>query len=151
MRAVIQRVTQATCRVGTETTGSIEGGLLVFLGVEVDDTEEDQTWILNKLLQLRVFEDDAGKMNRSLTDTGGGLLLISQFTLMGSLKKGTRPSFNRAEAPAIAEQRYLQALAFLRQQHNGTVAAGRFAADMQIEAHNDGPVTLVLDSKRRDF
>ena len=151
MRAVIQRVTHATCRVDHKTTGAIESGLLVFLGFERDDSDEEQSWLIKKILQLRVFEDDSGRMNHSISETGGGILLISQFTLLGSIQKGTRPSFNRAEDPAIAEARYHSTLDRLRAQHAGQVASGKFAADMQIEAHNDGPVTLVIDSRRRDF
>ena len=152
MRAVIQRVKSAVCRVGIDVTGEIGPGLLVFLGVEDADDASDLKWLAQKVAAVRVFHDDEGKMNRSVSDLeNGGILVISQFTLFGSLRKGTRPSFNRAGAPAHAEALYEQFVAELYTIFKGQIGTGQFAADMQIEAHNDGPVTLVIDTKQKDF
>lgn len=152
MRAVIQRVKSATCRVDGDTTGAIGPGLLVFLGITDDDNDEDLQWLIQKIPNIRIFPDKDQRMNLSVSDLDdGGILVISQFTLFGSLKKGTRPSFNRAGSPDYAEKQYSEFLRQLSSGYSGAVAAGRFGADMQIEAHNDGPVTLILDSKERSF
>ncbi|MGB0373048.1 MAG: D-aminoacyl-tRNA deacylase [Opitutales bacterium] len=152
MRAVIQRVTSANCRVDGESTGEIGPGLLVFLGVEDADNDDDLKWLAQKLINMRIFPDSEGKMNMSVSDIDqGGILVISQFTLFGSMKKGTRPSFNRAGSPTYAQDMYEKFVAHLRNVFGGKVATGQFAADMKIEAHNDGPVTLILDTKQREF
>ncbi|MEM7673725.1 MAG: D-aminoacyl-tRNA deacylase [Verrucomicrobiota bacterium] len=152
MRAVIQRVTSAECRVEGASTGAIGPGLLVFLGVEDADDDDDLAWLSQKVLNLRIFSDSEGRMNRSVTDIhAGGILVISQFTLFGSLKKGSRPSFNRAGKPEYAKRHYEAFVTALRETLPDSVATGQFAADMKIEAHNDGPVTLVIDTKLRDF
>ncbi|MGE9294861.1 MAG: D-aminoacyl-tRNA deacylase [Puniceicoccales bacterium] len=151
MRLVIQRVTRAACRVDGEVTGAIEAGLLVFIGVGREDDSTDAAWLARKVAGLRVFEDEEGRMNRSLRDIGGGVLAISQFTLYGNLKKGSRPSFNRSADPEPAKALFEEFKALLGAELGAPVASGIFAADMKIEAHNDGPITLIIDSKARDF
>ena len=149
MRAVVQRVARAACRVDGEVTGSTGPGLLVFLGVQGGDTDEDQRWLLEKLVALRIFADADGRMNVSVRDAGGGMLVISQFTLFGDVTRGTRPSFNRAAPPEEARARYEAACIALEGLLGKPVGRGVFAAMMEIEAINDGPVTLLLDSRQR--
>jgi len=151
MRAVLQRVTRARVTVQPDYQDAIEAGLLIFLGVDRDDTEQDLTWLVAKVPQVRLFEDAEGRMNRSLRDTGGGALVISQFTLFGNLRKGTRPSFNQAAPPEMAQAMYSRFCEELETGLEKRVARGVFAAHMVIDAVNDGPVTLVLDTKQRDF
>lgn len=147
MRAVIQRVTSASVVVDDQMVGSIELGLLVLLGVEQGDTEKDLDYLVSKTLGLRVFEDDDEKMNLSVLDTGGELLVVSQFTLLGDVRKGKRPSFIRAADPPIANELYLEFVARAKSQGIG-VATGVFAADMKVSLLNDGPVTIMLDSRK---
>ena len=147
MRAVIQRVTSASVSVGGQVTGSIGTGFLVLLGVARGDTEADLRYICDKTAGLRVFEDDGGHMNRSLTDVGGDILLVSQFTLMGDARHGRRPGFDAAMAPAEADEMYERAIEYLRGQ-GFRVETGVFGADMQVSLVNDGPVTILLDSTR---
>lgn len=147
MRAVVQRVKQASVTVDSQITGRIEQGLLVFLGVGPDDGPADAAYITDKIANLRIFADDSGKMNRSVQDIAGGILLISQFTLFGDCRKGRRPDFSQAAPPALAKALYEQAIETLRGL-GLTVQTGIFAADMQIDSVNDGPVTILLDSKR---
>jgi D-aminoacyl-tRNA deacylase len=151
MRAVIQRVKEASVAVEGKVVGAIGVGLLVFVGIESADGEEDLVWLANKLPALRVFEDEKGRMNRSLAETGGGILLISQFTLYGSLRKGTRPSFNRAAAPEFARAFYERFHRVLEVALGQPVPTGMFGAMMEICAAHDGPVTLMLDTKQREF
>jgi len=152
MRAVIQRVRAASVVADGKPNGEIKRGLLVFLGVFQEDTEEDLQWLAGKVPQIRVFEDEEGKMNRRLSDFGGDVMVISQFTLYGNLKKGTRPSFNRAAGPDLAVPYYEKFIALLKEHPGvGRVAQGVFAADMQIEAHNDGPVTLIVDTRDKGW
>ncbi|MEM8549852.1 MAG: D-aminoacyl-tRNA deacylase [Verrucomicrobiota bacterium] len=151
MRAVIQRVQHARVEVDGQATGQIEAGLLVFLGVGQNDTPEDIGWLAQKVVKVRVFEDSEAKMNLSVTDVGGEVLLISQFTLFGNLKKGTRPSFNRSAPPEHAIALYERFRSELASALGKPVPAGEFGAHMMIHALNDGPVTLVLDSKQREF
>lgn len=146
MRALLQRVSRARVRVAEEEVGAIERGLLVFVGIAEGDTEADIAWLSKKLLALRVFPDDAGKMNLSVADVGGSLLLVSQFTLCADLAKGTRPSFGKAMAPGAAER--LFDLLVQQVKETAPVATGRFGAHMEVELTNDGPVTLWLDSAR---
>lgn len=146
-----QRVSRATVRVGGEVTGSIEVGLLVFLGVDREDDDKDLEWMVGKIIGLRVFEDDEGRMNRSVREVDGGILVISQFTLFGNLRKGTRPSFNRAANPVVAEATYQRFLDRVGEEMGRPAEAGRFGASMEIEAVNDGPVTIVVDSKDKRF
>jgi D-aminoacyl-tRNA deacylase len=145
VRAVIQRVRRASVRVAGTTVGEIGPGLLVLLGIGKSDTEATADWMIGKLLALRIFADDAGKMNRSVSDIAGGILVVSQFTLYGELQKGTRPSFSDAMPPAEAEKFYGAFMAKLRAATTLPVAEGQFAAMMDVELVNDGPVTIILD------
>jgi D-tyrosyl-tRNA(Tyr) deacylase len=147
MRAVIQRVSRASVRVEDRTVGRIEKGLLVFLGVGRDDTEDDIAWVVDKLVNLRIFPDDCGKMNLSVSDTGGAVLLISQFTLFGDCRKGRRPDFTAAGSPDTARGLYEKTIAAIAER-GVPVQTGIFAAHMHIDSLNDGPVTLILDSKK---
>lgn len=151
MRAVIQRVSRAEVSVADEVRGSIGPGLLVFLGVEADDTVEDRLWLVDKLPRIRCFNDEEGRMNRSLDDIGGEVLVISQFTLFGTLRKGTRPSFNRAAEPQMARACYEAFVRELGERLGRPVPTGAFGREMKIEALNAGPVTLVIDTRRKDF
>ncbi|HEX7997867.1 MAG TPA: D-aminoacyl-tRNA deacylase [Pyrinomonadaceae bacterium] len=147
MRAVLQRVTRAAVRVEDEMVGEIEGGLLVLLGIAQDDTEQDVKYLAGKIVQLRIFDDAAGKMNLSLMETEGALLVVSQFTLYGDVRRGRRPSWIEAAGPEVAEPLYES---FVReaQRHVERVATGSFRRMMQIELVNDGPVTILLDSRK---
>jgi D-aminoacyl-tRNA deacylase len=151
MRMVVQRVAAAEVVVAGDTVGKAGPGLLVFLGIEKTDTSNDMEWLADKLPRIRCFEDDEGRMNRCLLDTGGDVMVISQFTLFGSLRKGTRPSFNRAAAPGQAVPLYEAFVRRVEQLVGKPVAAGVFGAEMRITAVNDGPVTLVVDTANRDF
>jgi D-tyrosyl-tRNA(Tyr) deacylase len=148
VRAVVQRVSSARVRVDEHITGEIERGLLIFAGVERGDGPDDVEYIAGKIKDLRIFEDDAGKMNVSIVGNGGALLVVSQFTLCGDCRKGRRPSFDDAEAPAAAKPLYESLVAALRA-HHLTVRTGEFQAHMHVELVNDGPVTLMLDSRKR--
>ena len=148
MRAVIQRVSKASVTVEGETIGAIGPGFLVLLGAEVEDTETDLNYILDKVLNLRVFDDDAGKLNLSLLDVGGALLVVSQFTLLGNCRKGRRPSFVRAMPPAPAEQ-IVEKFVERVKQRGVEVATGRFGAHMHLDIQGDGPVTILLDSRKQ--
>lgn len=150
MRIVVQRVSSASVSVAGSVTGEIGVGLLVLLGVEPTDATEDIEWLATKLVQLRIFDDDAGVMNRSVADVGGGILLVSQFTLHASTKKGTRPSWHRAARPEVAVPLYEAFQRRLQELLGKAVAAGVFGADMQVHLVNDGPVTLIIDSKLRE-
>ena len=148
MRAVIQRVSQASVVVAEETVGAIEQGLLVLLGVAQGDTSKDATYLADKTASLRIFEDDDSKMNRSVEDIGGGILVISQFTLLGDCRKGRRPGFTDTAPPEIADTLYEEYVDALRSQ-GITVATGVFRANMQVSLINDGPVTIMLDSRKK--
>lgn len=145
MRAVLQRVSRASVTIDGEVSGSVGRGLLVLLAVAPDDTPDRVRWLADKIVNLRIFADPDGKMNRSVADVGGGVLVVSQFTLYGDTRKGRRPSFIGAAAPDVAIPLYEAFLDAVRAL-GVTVAAGRFAADMQVELVNDGPVTLILDA-----
>jgi D-tyrosyl-tRNA(Tyr) deacylase len=147
MRAVIQRVTQAQVTVGDEVRGTIGKGLLVLLGVAAGDVEADLAYLVEKTAGLRIFEDDAGKMNRSVADVGGALLVVSQFTLFGDVHRGRRPSFDDAAPPQMADALYQRYVEMLRAK-GLQVETGVFQAMMQVELVNDGPVTILLDSKK---
>jgi D-tyrosyl-tRNA(Tyr) deacylase len=151
MRAVIQRVSRASVVVKDATMGAINAGVLIFLGVGDTDGAEDVEWLVGRIAKLRIFEDETGRMNRSLIDGGGEALVISQFTLFGRLNKGNRPSFNRAALPDQAVLLYEQFVRELSTTLGKEVPSGCFGENMQVEAHNDGPVTLVIDTKMRDF
>lgn len=148
VRAVVQRVRRASVTVEGRVTGAIEGGLLVLLGAAAGDGPADLAYVVDKLVHLRIFADDAGKMNRSLLDTGGGALVVSQFTLFGDARQGRRPSFLGALEPVAARALYEQSLTALRAAGVARVEAGEFAADMAVELVNDGPVTILLDSRK---
>jgi D-tyrosyl-tRNA(Tyr) deacylase len=148
MRVVLQRVTEAHVDVDGVTVGAIQAGLLVLLGVASGDTTKDAEYLADKIVNLRVFADDAGRMNRSLIETGGALLVISQFTLYGDVRKGRRPSFDEAAPPEIAKKLYEYFVECLRGS-NMVVQTGVFQADMQVHLVNDGPVTFVLDSSKK--
>ncbi len=147
MRAVLQRVSQARVEVAEETVGAIGQGLLVLLGVEQEDAEGDAELLAKKTAELRLFEDDGGKMNLSVEDIGGEVLVVSQFTLAADCRKGRRPGFSRAAPPEEANRLYQHYVALLRQR-GLSVATGRFQAMMQVSLTNDGPVTFLLDSNK---
>jgi D-tyrosyl-tRNA(Tyr) deacylase len=147
MRAVVQRVTRAHVSVGEEIVGSISSGLLVLLGVAKSDTQVDADYLASKILSLRIFDDEKGKMNLSLAETGGSVLAVSQFTLYGDTRKGRRPSFDQAAPPQLANQLYEYFVGKIRDSGIHT-ETGRFQAMMQVELVNDGPVTILLDSTR---
>jgi D-tyrosyl-tRNA(Tyr) deacylase len=150
MRACIQRVSQARVVVEGEITGEIGRGLLVLLGVAATDTEAELKWLADKIVGLRIFDDEAGKMNRSLADVAGGMLVVSQFTLYGDCKKGRRPSFIDAAPPEMAEAMYEQFVAYVAQGGTPT-ATGRFRTTMAVELVNDGPVTIWIDTAERSL
>ncbi len=147
MRAVIQRVTHASVTVNGETAGSIRKGFLVLLGVKAGDTEKDAQYMADKIVKLRIFEDENGKMNKALRDVGGSVLCVSQFTLLGDARGQNRPGFTQAEAPERADMLYQLVCARMREQ-GVPVETGIFRTDMQVELCNDGPVTLLLDSEK---
>jgi D-aminoacyl-tRNA deacylase len=147
VRAVVQRVTSASVEVGGETVGSIEAGCLVLVGVAPEDSEKEAAWLADKIVGLRIFNDDEGKMNRSLEETDGEVLLVSQFTLYGDARKGRRPSFIRAARGAEAEALYEDVAERLRGRGIGC-STGVFGADMKVSLVNDGPVTILLDSEK---
>ena len=148
MRAVVQRVSSASVTIEGVTVGAIDHGLLILLGVGRGDQPADVDWLAEKIAALRIFEDADGKMNRSLVETGGGALVVSQFTLLASTRKGTRPSFNDAAPPAEAIPLYEAFVAKLSAVLGRPVATGQFGAMMAVSLVNDGPVTLVIDSPR---
>ena len=147
MRAVVQRVKSASVKVEGELVSEIGAGVLVFLGVAHDDTETELEYIANKVANLRIFEDEEGKMNRSLLETGGAALVVSQFTLYGDCRKGRRPSFINAARPEVANALYEQFITALEQQ-NVPTQGGTFQAMMDVQLVNDGPVTILLDSDK---
>jgi D-tyrosyl-tRNA(Tyr) deacylase len=150
MRVVIQRVSKASVTVEGKITGQVENGLLVLLGIEDADTEEDIQWLSNKMVNLRIFNDDAGVMNRSVKEVEGSILLVSQFTLHASTKKGARPSYIKASKPEVAIPLYEKMIAQLGTDLGKKVETGIFGADMKVELLNDGPVTIVIDTKNRE-
>lgn len=150
MRAVIQRVTKASVTVEGKVVGHIREGLLVLVGIEDADSEDDIQWLSSKIVNLRIFNDDEGVMNRSLLEVGGGILLISQFTLHASYKKGNRPSYIRASKPPVAIPLYEKMIVQLEADLGKGVERGIFGADMKVELLNDGPVTIVMDTKNRE-
>lgn len=151
MRAVVQRVKRASVSADGSVVGAIGKGMLILLGVEVGDTEADADWLATRLARVRIFEDADGKMNLAARDVGGSALVVSQFTLFGTMRKGSRPSFNRAAVPAEAIPLYESFTAKLSALLERPVPTGRFGAMMDVELVNDGPVTLTLDSRRPDF
>ena len=147
MRAVIQRVTAASVAVNNETVGAIQKGFLVLLGVKVGDGEKDADYMADKIVKLRIFEDENGKMNRALRDVGGSVLCVSQFTLLGDARGQNRPGFTQAESPERADELYQRVCRRMRDQ-GVPVGSGIFRTDMQVSLVNDGPVTILLDSEK---
>ena len=150
MRAVVHIVARASVTVGERVTGSIERGLLVLLGVAADDMDGDIAWLAGKIAQQKLFPDESGRMNLSVADIRGGLLVVSQFTLLASTKKGTKPSWHRAAPPEVAVSLYEAFVRRMEELLGCPVATGEFGAMMQVDLVNDGPVTLVLDSRLRE-
>jgi len=150
MRSVVQRVSEASVTIGGDTVGRIGRGLLVLVGVEVGDSAADAEWLAGKIAQMRIFADGDGKMNLNVREIDGGVLVVSQFTLLADTRKGNRPSFVRAARPPEAVPLYEHFLAVVEQQTGRPPARGVFAADMQVHLVNDGPVTIVCDSRQRE-
>ena len=147
MRVVIQRVKHASVTIDGDVHGEIKNGLLVLAGYENADTEKDLEWISKKIINMRIFDDENGVMNKSLLDTGGDILLISQFTLHASTKKGNRPSYIKAAKPEVAIPLYEKTIHLLEMLLNKKIATGKFGADMKVLLLNDGPVTIIMDSR----
>ena len=150
MRAVLQRVARASVVADGVRTGTIQQGLLVLLGIEDADTNEDLTWLSAKIINLRIFDDEQGVMNLSIKDVNGDVLLVSQFTLHASTKKGNRPSYIRASKPDVAIPLYERMIAQLETDLGKKIQTGVFGADMKVELLNDGPVTIVMDTKNKE-
>lgn len=145
MKAVIQRVKSSSVMVDNEITGAIDHGLLVLIGIHQDDTKEQMEWVCNKITKIRIFEDEDGKMNRSVQDVGGGILLVSQFTLCANSDKGTRPSFIEAAKPDKAEPMYEDIIEWFNTNTDLNIQTGEFGAMMSVKLENDGPVTIILE------
>jgi D-tyrosyl-tRNA(Tyr) deacylase len=145
MRVIVQRVSEAKVTVDKEVIGSINQGLLLLVGIHEEDTNDQLQWMCDKILKLRVFSDDIGKMNKSVTDIQGGILVVSQFTLYGDVKKGTRPSYIEAARPDKAEPMYNQMIDYFKNKSELNIQTGRFGAMMNVHLLNDGPVTLILE------
>ncbi len=150
MRAVIQRVSQAKVVISGISKGLIQHGMVVLLAIEEVDTGEDIEWLAGKIARLRIFNDEHGVMNRSILETGGEILLVSQFTLFASTRKGNRPSYSRSASPELAIPLYEQFVASLQHQVGKPIQTGEFGAHMQVELVNDGPVTIIIDTKLRE-
>jgi D-tyrosyl-tRNA(Tyr) deacylase len=148
MRAVVQRVSSASVTVAGRETGRIGAGLLVLLGVHKEDQPQNIVWLAEKVVNLRIFEDEAGLMNRSLADTGGAMLIVSQFTLLGDCRKGRRPSWSEAAPPELAKQFYLDFIEAVTR-YGISTASGEFQAMMEVSLCNSGPVTILLDSRKQ--
>lgn len=151
MRSVIQRVKKAKVTIDGNISGEIDSGLLVLIGFEEEEKQDDFDWMIKKLVQLRIFDDEHGVMNKSVQDMDGELLIVSQFTLHANCKKGNRPSYIRAAKPEAAIPFYEKFITETESALGKKVQTGEFGADMQVELQNDGPVTIILDSKVRDF
>jgi D-aminoacyl-tRNA deacylase len=150
MRAVVQRVSEASVSIGGAVKSSIARGLLTLLAVEESDGAEDIEWLSGKIVRLRIFDDESGMMNRSVQEINGEILLVSQFTLFASTKKGNRPSYSRSARPEIAIPLYEKFIEKLAQDFGKPIQTGEFGADMKVTLINDGPVTIVIDSKNRE-
>lgn len=150
MRAIIQRVSSASCTVDGEITGKIGAGFMVLLGIEDSDNDEDVNWLAQKIVNMRIFSDEKGAMNKALAEVGGDILLISQFTLFASTKKGNRPGFTRSAKPEVAIPLYEKMIAELARVSGKEIQTGIFGADMKISLVNDGPVTIPIDTKSKE-
>ena len=150
MRVVVQRVNEASVTINNEIVSKIEKGLLVLVGVEDEDTQEDINWLCQKITQLRIFDDANGVMNKSIKDINGDLIIVSQFTLHASTKKGNRPSYIKAAKPDIAIPLYESFVSTMEDYLGKSVGKGRFGADMKVQLINDGPVTIWIDSKNKE-
>ncbi len=150
MRVVIQRVSSSSVTIDGVCHGKIGRGMTVLVGIEESDTDEDIQWLCNKIVNLRIFDDEAGVMNLSVKDIDGGILVISQFTLYASTKKGNRPSYIRAASPSISIPLYEKFLSTLELNFDKRIEKGIFGADMKVEIHNDGPVTIIIDTKNKE-
>jgi D-tyrosyl-tRNA(Tyr) deacylase len=150
MRAVIQRVAEASVTISATVKGAIQRGLLVLVAVEDSDTAEDIEWLSGKIVRLRIFNDEHGVMNLSVQEAGGDILLVSQFTLFASTKKGNRPSYSKSARPEIAIPIYEQLIAKLTADMGKLIQTGEFGADMKVSLRNDGPVTIIIDTKSRE-
>jgi len=150
MRALVRRVTHASVSVGNESIGEINSGLLVYLGVDRDDEESDASWLVKKMLGLRIFEDGNGRMSHAIPESDG-ILVVSQFTLFGNLQKGFRPSFNQAADPAKGKGLYEHFLVLVNEEFKGNLHQGAFGEEMKINATDDGPVSIWIDSKNRKY
>ena len=150
MRVVVQRVSQSNVKVSGEVIGEIKEGLMVLVSFVDEDNDTDLDWMTKKIVNLRIFNDDEGKMNRSVQDVGGDILLISQFTLHGSTKKGNRPSFIKAAKPDFANVMYMKFIKILEQSLGKEIQTGEFGGDMKVSLINDGPTTIIIDSKDRE-
>ena len=151
MRVVIQRVSKASVVINSDEICNIKNGLLILLGIELKDSDEDIIWLTKKIINLRIFSDENGKMNHSVIDVSGELIVVSQFTLHAKTKKGNRPSYINAAKPELAIPLYEKFTDFLRKESGLNVYTGKFGADMKVSLINDGPVTIILDSKEKDF
>lgn len=149
MKVVIQRVTRASVTIEQQLFSSISKGMLILVGIQSDDTDDDINWLASKIVNLRIFDDENGVMNKSILDTGGEILTVSQFTLMARTKKGNRPSYIDAAPPAISVPLYKKFVSTLSQELHKEIQTGQFGADMKVELMNDGPVTIIIDSKNR--
>jgi len=150
MRVVVQRVSQSNVKVSGEVIGEIKEGLMVLVSFVDEDNDTDLDWMTKKIVNLRIFNDDEGKMNRSVQDVGGDILLISQFTLHGSTKKGNRPSFIKAAKPDFANVMYMKFIKILEQSLGKGIQTGEFGGDMKVSLINDGPTTIIIDSKSKE-
>lgn len=151
MKIVVQRVSKSSVLINKTEVRKISKGLLLLIGIVDDDSEEDIEWLINKILNLRIFDDENDFMNLSLNDISGEIMVISQFTLLANIKKGNRPSYIKAAKPEIAIHIYNKFLETLQKKYNKTIVSGEFGANMSIELINDGPVTILMDSKNKDF
>ena len=151
MRVVIQRVTKADVTINSNQICQIKDGLIILLGIQIDDSSEDILWLVKKISNLRIFSDNDAKMNNSVIDVNGEIIIVSQFTLHAKTKKGNRPSFITAAKPDIAIPLYEEFILKLKSETGLNIYSGEFGADMQVSLINDGPVTIILDSKSRDF
>ena len=151
MRVVIQRVSKASVVINSDEICNIKNGLLILLGIELKDSDEDIVWLTKKIINLRIFSDENGKMNHSITDVSGEIIVVSQFTLHAKTKKGNRPSYINAAKPELAIPLYEKFTDFLRKESGLNVYTGKFGANMKVSLINDGPVTIILDSKEKNF